>query len=63
MMVKQSRLFRWQALIVLLMLFGYSGYYLCRSNFSVALPLIAGELVDDDYLRRFLDVILPGTAR
>jgi OPA family glycerol-3-phosphate transporter-like MFS transporter len=27
------------------MLFGYSGYYLCRSNFSVALPLIADELV------------------
>jgi len=27
------------------MLLGYSGYYLCRSNFSVALPLIAHELV------------------
>jgi sugar phosphate permease len=39
-----SRLFRWQLLTVLLMLFGYSGYYLCRSNFSVALPLIADEL-------------------
>jgi AcrR family transcriptional regulator len=25
--------------------------------------LIAGEPVDDDYLQRFLDVILPGTAR
>ena len=44
-MARQSRLFRWQVLTVLLMLFGYSGYYLCRSNFSVALPLIAGELV------------------
>lgn len=41
----QSRLFSWQLLTVLLMLFGYSGYYLCRSNFSVALPLIADELV------------------
>ena len=41
----QSRLFRWQWLTVLLMLFGYSGYYLCRSNLSVALPLIADELV------------------
>lgn len=40
----QNRLFRWQLLTVLLMLFGYSGYYLCRSNFSVALPLIADEL-------------------
>ena len=27
------------------MLLGYSGYYLCRSNFSVALPLISDELV------------------
>jgi OPA family glycerol-3-phosphate transporter-like MFS transporter len=27
------------------MFLGYSGYYLCRSNFSVALPLIANELV------------------
>ena len=25
---------------------GYSGYYLCRSNFSVALPLIARDLTD-----------------
>ena len=39
-----SRLFRWQVLTVALMLVGYSGYYLCRSNFSVALPLIADEL-------------------
>lgn len=44
-MARQTRLLRWQVLTLLLMLFGYSGYYLCRSNFSVALPLIAGELV------------------
>lgn len=43
-MANRNRLFRWQVLTVLLMLFGYSGYYLCRSNFSVALPLIADEL-------------------
>lgn len=41
----QSRLIRWQWLTVVLMLLGYSGYYLCRSNFSVALPMIADELV------------------
>jgi OPA family glycerol-3-phosphate transporter-like MFS transporter len=41
----RDRLFQWQAVTVLLMLFGYSGYYLCRSNFSVALPLISDELV------------------
>jgi len=45
MQTTQSRLFRWQLLTVLLMLLGYSGYYLCRSNFSVVLPLIADELV------------------
>jgi sugar phosphate permease len=44
MMVKPTRLFRWQSLTVALMLVGYSGYYLCRSNLSVALPLIADEL-------------------
>jgi OPA family glycerol-3-phosphate transporter-like MFS transporter len=43
-MARQSRLFHWQVVTVLLMLFGYSGYYLCRSNFSVALPLITEEL-------------------
>ncbi len=41
---KPGRLFRWQVLTVALMLVGYSGYYLCRSDFSVALPLIADEL-------------------
>ncbi len=41
---KSARLLRWQMLTVALMLVGYSGYYLCRSNFSVALPLIADEL-------------------
>jgi hypothetical protein len=44
MQARQSRLFRWQFLTILLMLLGYSGYYLCRSNFSVALPMIADEL-------------------
>lgn len=45
MKAKQDRLFRWQVIIVLAMFLGYSGYYLCRSNFSVALPLIADDLV------------------
>ena len=38
------RLRRWQILTVLFLIAGYSGYYLCRSNFSVALPLIISEL-------------------
>jgi OPA family glycerol-3-phosphate transporter-like MFS transporter len=34
----------WQTLMLSLMVIGYSGYYLCRSNFSVALPMIIQEL-------------------
>ena len=34
----------WQGLTIVLLLAGYSGYYLCRSNFSVVLPLLIGEL-------------------
>jgi len=38
------RLFRWQVLTVFLLIVGYAGYYLCRSNFSVTLPLIIEDL-------------------
>src|SRR5215468_7214287 len=37
------RLF-WQSLTVALLVIGYSGYYLCRSNLSVTLPMIEAEL-------------------
>ena len=37
-------LFRWQVMTVSLLIVGYAGYYLCRSNFSVTLPLIVDEL-------------------
>jgi sugar phosphate permease len=38
----------WQALPVTLLVIGYAGYYLCRSNFSVTLPLIitASGIID-----------------
>src|SRR5262245_26992705 len=39
-----SRVF-WQALTVALLVLGYAGYYLCRSNLSVTLPMISAELV------------------
>jgi OPA family glycerol-3-phosphate transporter-like MFS transporter len=39
-----TRLRRWQSLTVTLLVFGYAGYYLCRSNFSVTLPLIIDDL-------------------
>src|SRR5215510_11949325 len=35
----------WQALTVALLVLGYAGYYLCRSNLSVTLPMISSELV------------------
>lgn len=39
-----SRLFRWQCITIAVMLAGYGGYYLCRSDFSVALPLMISDL-------------------
>jgi sugar phosphate permease len=39
-----TRLVRWQGLTVGLMVLGYSGFYLCRSNLSVTLPLIIDDL-------------------
>ena len=43
-MDKRSRLIYWQTLTVTLMFVGYAGYYLCRSDLSVALPLIIDDL-------------------
>jgi OPA family glycerol-3-phosphate transporter-like MFS transporter len=38
-----ARLF-WQSMTVALLVVGYAGYYLCRSNLSVTLPMIQAEL-------------------
>ena len=40
----KSRLARWQTINLALLVVGYAGYYLCRSNLSVTLPLIIQEL-------------------
>ena len=40
----QGSLARWQTINLALLVMGYSGYYLCRSNLSVTLPLIIQEL-------------------
>ena len=40
-----SRLFRRQFLLLALLVTGYSGFYLCRSNISVTLPLLRADLV------------------
>ena len=38
-----SRLRRWQVSTFWVMLLGYVGYYLCRGNISVAIPLLSDE--------------------
>ncbi|HKI20603.1 MAG TPA: MFS transporter [Isosphaeraceae bacterium] len=43
-MNRAARLRDWQGLTVGLMVLGYAGYYLCRSNLSVSLLAIAEEL-------------------
>jgi sugar phosphate permease len=40
----RSRLAKWQTLNVALLVTGYAGYYLCRSNLSVTMPLIIREM-------------------
>ncbi len=40
----RRRLAMWQALTLTLLIAGYSGYYLCRSNLSVTLPMIIAEM-------------------
>jgi sugar phosphate permease len=40
----KNRLARWQTINLALLVVGYAGYYLCRSNLSVTLPLIIQEL-------------------
>jgi OPA family glycerol-3-phosphate transporter-like MFS transporter len=44
MVPKRGRLRDWQVLTVALLIAGYAGYYLCRSNFAVALPLLVDDL-------------------
>lgn len=39
-----ARIKRWKAVTVALMFAGYAGYYLCRSDLSVTLPLILDDL-------------------
>ncbi|MBC8164937.1 MAG: MFS transporter [Bryobacteraceae bacterium] len=35
---------RWQAITLALLIAGYAGYYLCRSNLSVTMPLLTADL-------------------
>mgnify|MGYP002621979114 FL=1 len=48
-MPRPTRLLRWQIITLVLMVVGYSGIYLCRSNLSVTLTSIEAELVAQGY--------------
>ena len=39
-----TRLVSWQGITVALLVVGYAGYYLCRSDLSVAMPLLIQEM-------------------
>lgn len=39
-----QRVRQWQAATIALLFTGYAGYYFCRSDLSVAIPLIVEEL-------------------
>jgi sugar phosphate permease len=41
----QKRLLRWQILLLVLIVVSYAGFYLCRSNLSVTLPLLKEQLI------------------
>ena len=40
----ERRLTRWRILTLALLVTGYAGYYLCRSDLAVAMPLLIAEL-------------------
>ena len=41
--VNDARITRWHLLTISLLFLGYGGYYFCRSDYSVALPLLIAE--------------------
>ncbi len=43
--IAKQRITGWHVLTISLLALGYSGYYFCRSDYSVALPLILAEQV------------------
>ena len=49
MSLQTPRLLRWQILMLVLMVAGYTGCYLCRSNYSVTFNLMTDSLVERGY--------------
>lgn len=53
-----SPLARWQKITVALLVVGYAGYYLCRSNLSVATPLLIQAFGKDGVDKAYLGGIV-----
>jgi MFS transporter, OPA family, glycerol-3-phosphate transporter len=56
-LIDDSRLRRWQAITLGVLLIGYTGYYICRSNLSVATPLLLREFAGSGFDRRTIGAI------
>lgn len=60
--VRARNLTRCQVLNVALLIGGYSGYYLCRSNLSVAMPLLIAEMAHRGVSNAAAQVMLGSVA-
>lgn len=52
------RLLAWQTLLLVLFVTGYTGYYFCRSNLSVAMPFIIHDLTVSGYEADYAKIAL-----
>lgn len=56
-LLDDARLRQWQALTLAILMVGYTGYYICRSNLSVATPLLLQEFGATGFDRRTIGAI------
>lgn len=56
-MTESARLKRWQTTTMFSLVVGYAGYYFCRSNFSVASPLLLEAFGDQGLDKEMLGLI------
>lgn len=52
-----SRAARWESLTVAVLFLGYMGYYVCRSNFSIARPLLLEAFADKGLTKETIGTI------
>ena len=56
-LIDDTRLRQWQTLTLAILLVGYTGYYICRSNLSVATPSLLQEFGPAGFDRRTIGAI------